>query len=271
MKSVSLSNKVVVITGASGGIGAGLARDFAGQGSSLVLAARSRDKLEALASEEVFRKAEVLLCPTDVTNPEQVKQMAEQTLQRFGRADILINNAGVAQFGSFLQIDLAAMRRVFEVNYWGTVYACREFIPAMIRRGGGKVVNILSTAGFHGQPHLAAYGSSKAALHHFSESLRIEFSREGIGVLEVHPGVIDNEFHLHAVSDNDHPYRLKQIRGANPKKLTHAIVAAIVRDRRELVYPRFWKFYQWGSRMFPRLMSWITRSFILPTLPRNQA
>lgn len=261
--------KVVVVTGASSGIGADLARQLAPLGTRLVLAARSKDKLNSLHEELKSRGSDILVCPTDVSDMAQVKNLILQTEKKFGTIDILINNAGIGHFGPLDQADAGQIRQVMETNYWGAVYACLSAIPIMKARASGTIVNITSTASFHGYPHLVVYSSAKAALHSLSEGLRIELAPFGIRVVEIQPGVIDNEFHINALGQTRHLYRVKQIRGGDPKQLTRRILQAIASGKREIVYPQYWRLYKLLVRLFPKTMEWLIVRTQVPKLDLN--
>lgn len=257
--------KVVVVTGASSGIGADLARQLALLKTRLVLASRSEEKLASLQEELKGKGSEILICPTDVRELSQVKSLISQTEKKFGTIDILINNAGVGHFGPLDQADPNQIRAVMETTFWGAVYACLSAIPIMKAKGQGSIVNITSTAGFHGFPDIAVYSSSKAALHTLSEALRIEMAPSGIQVVEIQPGVIDNEFHLNALGPSKHLYRNKQIRGGDPRQLTRRILKAIIAGKREVVFPRYWWLYKILNRLFPSMMEWI---FVRTQVPK---
>lgn len=249
--------KVVVITGASSGIGADLARQLSLLKTRLVLASRSEDKLSSLMAQLKDSGSEILICPTDVTDKGQVTELIRKTVERFREVDVLINNAGVGHFGPFESADVEGLRQVMETTYWGSVYASQSAIPLMKERGQGTIVNITSTAGYHGFPHIAVYSSAKAALHTLSEGLRMELSPHGIHVVEIQPGVIDNDFHINALGETRHLYRIKQIRGGDPRILTQRILKAIVDGKKEVVFPRYWWIYKILNRLFPSAVEWV--------------
>jgi len=187
-RRAQLKNQVVVITGASSGIGAALAETLAAAGCQLMLAARREDKLAALAADLSARyQTPVSYQVTDVQNPQDLHDLIQATEARLGPVEILINNAGVASYAYFNSDPLREMRRVFEVNYWGLVHGIQAVLPGMQARKKGLVVNISSVAGMLAQPGLSNYSASKHAVNGLSNALRMELAPDGIRVLLVCP------------------------------------------------------------------------------------
>lgn len=187
--------KVVIVTGASRGIGRALACAFAQRGAHLVLAARSVGDLEAVAAEcrMLHPHAEVLAVPTDVTDEAQLEHLVALTLEHFGRVDILVNNAGVRMGGAFTELDPSLLRRQIEINLLATMRLTQMVLPTMIQRGQGWIVNVASQAGRHTEPYFVVYGASKHGVIGFSEGLRRELAATGVRVLTVSPGFTDTE------------------------------------------------------------------------------
>jgi len=189
-----LSGTTVVITGATSGIGRETAREFARAGSKVVLAGRRRERLEELAEEINSAGGDALPVPADVADQAQVDNLIAKAIERFGRIDVLVNNAGVAISARFQEMPLDDFRRLMDVNFWGAVYACRATVPQMRKQGGGGVIlNISSIFGKRGMPFETAYCASKFALAGFSESLRVELMSEGIDVCTIFPGAVETE------------------------------------------------------------------------------
>jgi short-subunit dehydrogenase len=183
--SSCLKEKVVVITGASSGIGLECARLFGSEGARLVLAARSEDKLNALAAE--LASMPVLIVPTDVSLEEDCKRLIEKTVERFGRIDILVNNAGLSMRALFRDLDLNVIRRLMDVNFWGCVYCTKYALPWLLERRG-SVVGVTSIAGFKGLPARTGYSASKFAMNGFLDTLRTEHLYDGLHVMTFAPG-----------------------------------------------------------------------------------
>lgn len=183
-----LPGQIVVITGASSGIGEAYAHTFAKVGCHLVLAARRVEKLEALAQtlREQYHIS-VLVSPTDVADPVQAKAMIAAAEAHFGKIDILINNAGIATFSYFHKDNFEQMRQVMEVNYWGALHCTHAALPGMMTRKSGRIVNIASTASKIAPPGIGNYAATKHALRGFSDGLRVEVAKYGIQVQVICP------------------------------------------------------------------------------------
>ena len=191
-----LAGQVVLITGASAGIGAGLAKVLANRyiGIRLVLAARNVEKLAHVAEQCSKAGADVLTVPTDMAQVEQVQALAKTALDRFGRVDILVNNAGYGQMGPIELIPPAATQRQMQVNVLGAIALIQSLIPAMRDQGGGRIINISSLAGKIAFPFGGLYSASKFALEAVSDALRRELAPFNIRVSVIEPGPVSTEF-----------------------------------------------------------------------------
>ncbi|MBN2274381.1 MAG: SDR family oxidoreductase [Bacteroidales bacterium] len=177
-----MKNKVVIITGSSSGIGLATAVKFAKMGSKVVLAARSYDLIRSEADKLKEAGYEAFACKTDVTNENDCLNLIETTIEKYGCVNVLVNNAGISMRALFKDVDVAVMKRLFDVNFWGAVYCTKYALPHLIR-SHGSVVGVSSVAGFIGLPGRTAYSASKYALHGFLETLRIENLKNGLHVL----------------------------------------------------------------------------------------
>jgi dehydrogenase/reductase SDR family protein 7B len=182
-----LKNKVVIITGASSGIGEACAYAFARQGAKVVLAARSIDKLNHVKQQCEALGAQTLLVKCDVSLEEDCKELINQTVAQFKTIDILINNAGISMRALFADLDLAVLNQVMDINFWGTVYCTKYALPYLLAQKG-SVIGISSVAGFKGLPGRTGYSASKFAMEGFMESLRIENLKTGLHVGVMRPG-----------------------------------------------------------------------------------
>lgn len=182
-----MKNKVIIITGASSGIGLACARDFASRGAKISLAARSADKLSNIEEELTASKNEVLVTPTDVSKEEDCKVLIERTVKRFGKIDVLVNNAGISMRALFKDLELSVLKQLMDVNFWGTVYCTKYALPHLLETKG-SVVGVSSIAGFIGLPGRTGYSASKFAMHGFLQTLRTENLRTGLHVLIAAPG-----------------------------------------------------------------------------------
>jgi len=183
-----LKNKVVIITGASSGIGLSCAHAFAKAGSNLVLAARRYVDLCTIAQEmEKTYGIKAIAVATDVSNEDSCKQLITQALTTFGKIDILLNNAGISMRALFTEVSLEVIRQVMDINFWGTVYCTKYALPALIKNGG-TLVGVSSIAGFQGLPGRSGYSASKFAMQGFLESIRLENMKNQLQVLIACPG-----------------------------------------------------------------------------------
>lgn len=195
-----VKKSVVVITGASTGIGRATALRFAGKGASVVLAARRGEALEELAAECERRGGRALPVQTDVGNAGDVETLAARAVEHFGRIDVWVNNAAVTFFSPFLDVPLADFRRVMDVNVMGYVHGCRAALRQMQQQGSGVIVNVSSIVGEIPQPYTSAYSMSKAAVRALGVSLRSELKlnkQNRIKVCTVMPATIDTPFFQH--------------------------------------------------------------------------
>lgn len=196
-----LPEQVVVITGASSGIGRVTARMAAAEGARVVLAARSGEQLEQLATEIRAAGGQATAVVADVSDPQQVQAIAETALREHGRIDTWVNNAGATVYGRMLEIPLEDMRRVMDVVYWSQVHGARTAVPLLARQGGA-LVNVGSIASERAMPLQGPYSAAKQAIKGFTDTLRMEIEEQGlpVSVSLVKPASIDTPFFEHAKS-----------------------------------------------------------------------
>lgn len=182
-----MKGKVVIITGASSGIGRALAYEYAHKGSQVVIAARNIDVLKNMEKE--FGSDNCLAVACDVTDEQSCKAMVEQAVNRFGHIDVLINNAGISMRANFLECSIETLKRVMDVNFWGTVYCSKYALPYLLQVKG-SIVGVVSIACFLGLPGRTAYSASKFAIRGFLDTLRVEYRKQGLHVLVAAPGFV---------------------------------------------------------------------------------
>ncbi len=192
---MQIKDKIAIVTGASDGIGRATAQFLSVRGAKVVLAARSTDKLSALA----MQLPGSLALKTDMRNESDIRRLIGETLKRFGRIDILINNAGQGIYGPVESVDIGKYKEVFELNVVGPLRAMQMTIPVMREQGGGMIVNVSSLVSKNYFPQLGAYASTKYALNALSLTARAELAKDRIIVSVIHPKMTATNFGLNAV------------------------------------------------------------------------
>ncbi len=250
---MNLNDRVAIVTGASSGIGAALARQLSAAGVRVVLAARTADKLQALAAE--LAPAQALVVPTDVKDPAQVEHLVARTVEHFGGVDILVNNAGFGLYGLVEEYQWDHLRELWEVNFFAVVHLTQAALPHL-RARRGAVVNISSVAGKVVLPYMTGYCASKFALNAFSDGLRMELARAGVRVITVCPGRVRTDFHRLAYRDGKNLPEVFQRRGDQgvpAESVARATVLALRRNRREIIVPAKLYLVTGLRRLFPAL------------------
>ncbi len=200
MKNI-FSDKVVIVTGASYGIGEAIAREFARNESKVVLAARTEARLSEIVKDLAAENLDAIFVKTDVTIEAECKRLVEKTIEKYGKIDILVNNAGLSMRASFMDVDLKVLHRLMDVNFWGTVYCTKYALPYILEQKG-SLVGVSSVAGFHGLPGRTGYSASKFAIHGFLETVRIENLKKGLHVMIIAPGFTTTEIRKRALKAN---------------------------------------------------------------------
>jgi len=234
-----MQNKVVIITGASSGIGKALAEKYASEGWNLVLAARRLEKLQELKNQ--LSGVEVLVVKTDVTQEADCKYLIDSAIQKFEKINLLINNAGVSMRASIEDVDMDVLRTMMDVNYWGTVYCSKFALPHLVEQKG-SLVGVISVGGYIGLPGRTGYSASKFAVRGFLDTVRVEYLKKGLHVLVAAPGFTKSEIRLTALTADGTQ------QGATPRdeeKMTSAedVAARIfksVEKRKRKVTMTFW-------------------------------
>lgn len=250
-----MKDSVVVITGAASGVGRATAYAFADAGAVLVLAGRRDEALRELARECRERGTLAEAVPTDVGDETAVRELARRAVDRYGRVDVWVNNAGVAVYGDFLGTPSEDVRRALEVNLLGYLHGARAALPYLREQGGGVVVNVASLVGVVPQPYAAAYAVSKAAVRAFAVSLRQELRLRGprkVAVCTVLPAALDTPLFRNAAN-----YSGRQVRPippvCDPRRVARAIVNAVRVPRREIVVGATGRLLVLAHRLAPGL------------------
>ena len=251
-----LSGKVVVVTGASMGIGEAIAKIFGDGGASVVLLSRDAERAEA-ARGRIGYSERTLGLACDVRNREEIDRVVGLTLHHFQRIDVWINNAGHGILDSIANVEMAACRETFETNFFGAVEAMQAVIPVMKQQGSGTIVNVSSVAGHVPLPFHAVYSATKFAMNAIGKGARIELKSSGINVMTVCPGYVRTDFSANAVKGKEQKQvRPARVRGITAERVARAVLRGYVKQKREVVVP--WtmlpviKLYQ----LFPGLVEW---------------
>jgi len=249
---VDFKNKIILITGASSGIGKQTAIEFAKKGANLILVARRKEKLELVAKELEKFKISVLVCPCDVSDKDKVKEMSKIILEKFDSIDILVNNAGFAIYGSVSDLSIDEIESQIETNYLGMVYCIKNFLPSMLEKKSGHIVNVASVAASFGLPGIASYCASKFAMLGFSEGLKHELKNSGIGITVVSPIMVKTNFFDHPSFDNMPKYSPTSL---SSKSVANAILKASNSPRLEIIVPSPVRIAVWLKNTFPYLIN----------------
>ena len=249
---MEFKNKVVLVTGASSGIGREVAIEFAKKGAQIVLVARRRQNLEEIELQLRQFHTSVLVCECDISDKLQVKKMSKVVLDRFGSVDILVNNAGFAIYDSVLNLTTEEIESQIATNYLGMVYCIKSFLPVMIEKKSGHIVNVASVAASFGLPGIAPYCASKFAMLGFSEGLKHELKGTGVGITVVSPIMVRTNFF-------DHPSFAKMPKysstSLSPKTVAKAVLQAANSPRLEIIVPSFVRIAVWLKHTFPYILN----------------
>ncbi|MFC1669629.1 SDR family NAD(P)-dependent oxidoreductase [Spirochaetota bacterium] len=249
-------DKVVIVTGASSGIGAATALTLSQLGAKVVLAARNNEKLQSIEKQITSSGNDAFTFITDVSKKRDVGKLVNETVKKWGKVDILVSNAGQYIQGSIEETDEELFEESFAVNFWGSYYTVKAVLPVMKKHNSGHIVMTNSLDSKKGVIEDGPYVAAKSALHGFGDVLRQELRASGIGVTSVYPGRIDTPM----IENLDVPWISPKI---SPEKVAKAIIRGIMKNKPIVIVPKI--YYQLGALndMFPSLMDWIYRVFKL--------
>ena len=264
---MKFKNKIVVITGASSGIGEAASLEFAKNGATVVLVGRRQEKLLEVEKKISNYNIQTLVCVCDVSNKSQVEQMSKKVLEKFGTIDILVNNAGFAIFGKVTDLEIEQMESQIATNYFGMVYCVKNFLPKMLEQNSGHIVNVASVAASFGLPGLASYSASKFAMLGFSEGLQHELNGSNVKVTVVSPIMVRTNFF-------DNP-SFKTMPKYSPTSLSaetvaKAILKAANSSRLEIIVPSVVRGAVWTKQTFPYFVNPIIGSSFRKLLSKKE-
>ncbi|MFO7853029.1 MAG: SDR family oxidoreductase [Bacteroidota bacterium] len=252
----SFSDKVAIVTGASSGIGLATAGELAKRGSKVVMASSNEVRLAKAAQPLLKSGYDIMVCRTDVSKENECRMLVDETIKKYSRLDILINNAGISMRARFADIDLEVMRKVMDVNFWGTVYCTRYALKYLIA-SKGSIVGVSSVAGFHGLPGRTAYSASKFAMHGFLETVRIENLKTGLHVMIIAPGFTRTNIRMTALTGDGTPQGespRKEERMMTPEYVAKWILKGIVKRKRNKIMTWVGRFTAFFQRITPELV-----------------
>jgi short-subunit dehydrogenase len=254
---MDLKGKVVIITGASSGIGEACAFEFAKRGANLVLAARQYVKLCEIA-DAIHKKYNVraLAIQTDVSNEQDCKDLINQTINTMGKIDILVNNAGISMRALFKDLDIEVLKKIMDINFWGTVY-CTKYAFDEILNNSGSIVGVSSIAGYKGLPGRTGYSASKFAMNGFLESLRNENLKNDIHIMVACPGFTASNIRNVALNSEAKPQgesSMEEDKMMSAAEVAINIVEGVVNRKRDLIMTGQGKLTVFMQKLFPKLL-----------------
>jgi len=251
---MDFKDKVVVITGASSGIGKALAEELAARGANLVLGARQYVSLcELTAALETRYQIKALAVQTDVSKEEDCAQLIKQSILTFGKIDVLINNAGISMRALFNDLDLSVLKNLMDVNFWGTVYCTKYALPEILKIKG-SIVAVSSIAGYRGLPGRTGYSSSKFAMNGFMEALRTELLKTGVHVMVACPGFTTSNIRVAALAKDGSSHgetSMEEGKMMSAEEVATRISDGILKKKRTIIMTGQGKLAVWVNKLFP--------------------
>ena len=266
MAASIFKDKVVVITGASSGIGRELAYQLAEQGAWLSLAARNEERLSAVAGECQVRGGRAIAIVTDVGEQAQCSELIQRTMDQYDRIDMLVNNAGITMWANFEDVrDISFYEKIMRVNYLGSVY-CTYYALPFLKKTKGQIIGISSLAGKNGIPKRSGYAASKHAMVGFFDTLRIEIAEHGIGVTMIYPDFVATETRKRALGADGKPIGKSSVREdevMSAERCAKLIIQAAASRKRELIMTRRGKVGLWVKLIAPGVVDRVAKKAIM--------
>jgi short-subunit dehydrogenase len=254
---MKVNGRTILITGASYGIGAALARAAARAGGQVVLLARTRDALDQVAAEVRAGGGQAHVYPVDLADPAAVERAAQAIQAQVGAPDILVNNAGIGRWLFLEETDPAEAQAMMAAPYFAAFYVTRAFLPAMLRRGSGQIVNVNSPASLVAWPGATAYTAARWALRGFTEALRADLRGTGLRVTAVIPGKVSSTYFTHNPGTEERAPRIAKLLGTiTPEQAAAEMLRGIEGDRRQIVLPGRYRLLYAIHRVWPGLVRW---------------
>jgi short-subunit dehydrogenase len=264
MDTAYFRDKVVIVTGASSGIGLASAKLFGSYGARVVMAARSLERMQELAPEVSSDPSKVLCVRTDVTVEADCRNLIEKTVEAFGGIDILVNNAGISMRAMFNDLDLKVIHALMNVNFWGTVQ-CTKFALPYLLKSKGSVVGIVSIAGYTALPARTGYSASKYAIRGFLDTLRMEHLKDGLNVLVFAPGYTSSQVRKNALTADGSAQGetpLDESRLMSAETVAKRLARALYRRRSQVTLTFLGRLTIFFHRVFPRLTDRLTYRYV---------
>lgn len=259
---MTITHKIIWITGASSGIGEALVHECAKHQTKLILSARREEELKRVAKQANLKEEDYLILPFDLADTSKANEYVQQTIQKFGTIDILINNGGQSQRSESIDTTTETERRLFEINYFSAVNLSKAVLPFMLKNKIGKIVVISSIAGKFGFYLRSSYSAAKHALHGYFESLRLEVEKKGVSVLIVCPGKIKTNVSVNAISTDGKAHNQmdeSHQQAMSAETCAQQIVQAIINDKEEILVGGKELLAVKIKRFFPQLFGKIIR------------
>lgn len=258
---MNLKDRVIVITGASSGIGRETALAAGRQHASVVLAARRREPLEEVARQIEKYGGKALIVVVDVSQQSDVETIINSTVKEFGRIDVLVNNAGIGLFATVEETSAEQLERIWRTNFMGTFYGIRAVIPLMKKQGAGHIITVSSMAGKRAAPFGGAYSATKFAQAGFMESLRMELRNSPIRTTVIYPGATKTGFT--SVIENPGVREIRHpLKAMSAADVAAAILEVIHKPKTEVILQKYGRILSVLNSASPRFVDWVVATFV---------